>query len=127
MIKSELSANDVELNEILKYRNGNLIKIPKDTKVTEKWLKSQRSQLEELLSIADDEHLAIASDVKNVIVKIRKRSGRKKTVNPQSQWTQQTLRIPPGLEDLVNKEIAEGKPFQQIGTEALRQRYGVTK
>lgn len=115
----------MELNEILKYREGNLIKIPKDTKFTEKWLKSQRSQIKNLLCIADDEHLAIASDTKNLIIKIRKKSGRKKTENPQSQWTQQTLRISPELEEFVNKEIAEGKPFQQIGTEALKQRYGV--
>lgn len=127
MIDSEFNKRDVELEDILKYREGNLLKIPKETKVSEKWLKTHKQEIEKLLSISPDEHLAISADAKNLIVKIRKRSGRKKTQNPQSQWTQQTLRIPPDLEGLIDAEIAGGKSFQQIGTEALRLRYGHEK
>jgi hypothetical protein len=109
--------------DILKYRKGNLIKIPKSTGVTEKFLRCRKKELIELLGIAPDEHLAFSSNQFEVVILIRMKSGRKKTENPQSQWPQQTLRIPPDLEDLVNAEIAGGKPFQQIGTEALKQRY----
>lgn len=113
----------MKLKDILNYRIGNLVKIPKSTGVTEKWLQIQRKELEQLLSVSSDEHLAISSRPLEVVIQIRKTAGRKKIKNPQSQWTQQTLRIPPDLEDLVNAEIANGKPFQQIGTEALRMRY----